>query len=79
MAEDAAAVTGFDLVSVQEQAVVLYPNGYNRWHTGFGDTDDVLFIRTLIDRLEADYQIDPARLYAMGFANGAETRSRPDL
>jgi polyhydroxybutyrate depolymerase len=77
VAEDAAAVTGFDLVSVQEQAVVVYPNAYNgRWHTGFGDIDDVLFIRTLIDRLEADYQIDPARIYATGYFDGADMTYR---
>ena len=73
VAEDAAAVTGFDSLSAQEQAVVVYPNGYNgRWHVGFGDVDDILFFRTLIDRLEADYQIDPARIYATGYLDGAQ-------
>jgi polyhydroxybutyrate depolymerase len=77
-AEDAAELTGFDLVSVQAQAVVVYPNADSgRWDaTGFGSIDDVLFIRTLIDRLEADYQIDSARVYATGFSNGADMTYR---
>jgi len=77
-AKDAALLTGFDLVSVQERAIVVYPNADNgRWHaSGSGSVDDVLFIRTLIDRLEADYQIDTARIYATGFSNGAEMTYR---
>ena len=31
---------------------------------------DVRFISELIDKLEAAYNIDPARIYANGFSNG---------
>ena len=77
-AEEAAVITGFDSVAVQEQVIVVYPNADNgRWHaTGSGNVDDVLFIRTLIDRLEADYHIDPARIYSTGFSNGGEMTYR---
>jgi polyhydroxybutyrate depolymerase len=77
-AEEVAVMTGFDTVSVQERVIVAYPNADNgRWHaSGSGNVDDVLFIRTLIDRLEADYQIDPARIYATGFSNGGEMTYR---
>ena len=63
-AEEIAVTTGFDLVAVQEQVIVVYPNSSNeRWYaTGVGSIDDVLFIRTLIDRLQADYKIDPNRI-----------------
>jgi polyhydroxybutyrate depolymerase len=71
-------MTGFDLISVLEQAIVVYPNADNgRWNaTGSGTVDDVFFIRTVIDRLEADFPIDPARIYATGFSNGADMTYR---
>ena len=77
-ADEVAVTTGFDLVAVQGQAIVVYPNAYNgRWYsTGSGTLDDVLFIRMLIDRLKADFQIDPARIYATGFSNGADMTYR---
>jgi polyhydroxybutyrate depolymerase len=31
---------------------------------------DVIFISELIDKLEASYNIDPARIYANGLSNG---------
>ena len=33
-------------------------------------SDDVLFVKTLIQRLNQDYAIDPARIYATGTSNG---------
>jgi polyhydroxybutyrate depolymerase len=77
-AEDAAEQTGFDSVSVQAQAIVVYPNADSgRWDaTGYGSIDDVFFIRALIDQLEADYQIDSARVYATGYSNGADMTYR---
>jgi polyhydroxybutyrate depolymerase len=35
------------------------------------DVDDVGFIDALIDRLIADYAVDPDRIYVTGFSNGA--------
>jgi polyhydroxybutyrate depolymerase len=35
------------------------------------DVDDVTFISALIDKIEADYPVDPGRVYAAGHSNGA--------
>lgn len=59
--------------------IVVYPAGTRfplRWriHGEAGsDLDpmrDVTFIADLIDKLEAEYNIDPARIYANGLSNG---------
>ncbi|HSY47909.1 MAG TPA: PHB depolymerase family esterase [Thermoanaerobaculia bacterium] len=53
--------------------IVVYPSGIDSagprvWHVG--RESDVRFISELIDKLEAAYNIDPARIYANGFSNG---------
>jgi polyhydroxybutyrate depolymerase len=56
--------------------IVVYPSGTGSaapriWHTdGTGLTRDVRFIAELIDKLEADYNIDSNRIYANGISNG---------
>ena len=61
--------------------VVVFPEGIERgWHDGReevtardgkrGAVDDVGFIRALVDRMQADYGIDPKRVYATGISNG---------
>jgi len=64
----------------QEGFIVVYPAGSYfplRWETGGayrGISDpgwDITFIADLIDKLEQEYNIDPARIYANGFSNGA--------
>ena len=58
--------------------IVVYPAGMgagpktwfmNEWETP-SRMPDVVFISELIDRLEASYNIDPARIYANGLSNG---------
>jgi polyhydroxybutyrate depolymerase len=59
--------------------IVVYPCGTEiplRWHT-YGipgsDTDpmeDVTFISDLINKLEAEYNLDPTRIYVNGLSNG---------
>jgi len=63
--------------------IVAYPNGTKgmlgyTWNGGDccgvamnKGTDDITFISSLIDRLVADYGVDPARVYATGISNGA--------
>jgi polyhydroxybutyrate depolymerase len=60
-----------------ERFIVVYPSGIDAagprvWHVGRepGLPRDVRFISELIDKLEATYNIDPARIYANGFSNG---------
>ena len=58
--------------------IVVYPagegGGPKTWHLRGERTPsrmpDVIFISELIDKLEASYNIDPARIYANGLSNG---------
>ncbi|MEA2238737.1 MAG: polyhydroxybutyrate depolymerase [Thermoanaerobaculia bacterium] len=61
----------------KERFIVVYPSGTGGagpriWHVGPGlsSVAEVRFISDLIDKLEADYNIDPARIYANGLSNG---------
>jgi polyhydroxybutyrate depolymerase len=55
--------------------IVVYPSGLERvgprvWRVGPDFAKDVRFISEIIDKLEAAYNVDPARIYANGFSNG---------
>ena len=58
--------------------IVVYPagegGGPKTWHLRNSGTPsrmpDVIFISELIDKLEASYNVDPARIYANGLSNG---------
>ncbi len=55
--------------------LMVYPMGTDyplRWRAGSGAglMQDVTFISDLIDHLEGEYNIDPARIYANGLSNG---------
>lgn len=58
--------------------LVVYPSGTKlpkRWSAFGADVKmdsmmDVIFINDLINKLEQDYNIDPARIYANGLSNG---------
>jgi polyhydroxybutyrate depolymerase len=59
--------------------IVVYPGGTRfpkRWRTGAmpewkqDPAADIQFISDLIDRLERDYNVDPARIFANGLSNG---------
>jgi polyhydroxybutyrate depolymerase len=74
------AGTNLDEVSRREQVVVAYPAGRDDvellgtrgrgWDLRPEQTTDRDFVRTLLDRLEADRCIDRRRVYATGFSNG---------
>ena len=73
-----ANVSRWNEVADREGFIVVYPSGTGfpkRWRTspdqGDGFTADITFISDLIDRLEQEYNIDPARIYANGLSNGA--------
>lgn len=51
-------------------------DGSGRFHAAERNIDDVAFIRALLDRLSADYSIDPKRIYVVGFSNGASMALR---
>jgi polyhydroxybutyrate depolymerase len=75
--------TGFTATADREGFVVAYPDGSGRtrlltWNAGTccayardQRVDDVGFIRAMLDAVEAEFPVDPARVYVTGFSNGA--------
>jgi poly(3-hydroxybutyrate) depolymerase len=67
-------------LALREQVIVAYPAGRDDvellgtrgrgWDLRPDQTTDRDFVRTLLDRLEADRCIDRHRVYATGFSNG---------
>lgn len=51
-------------------------DGSGRFHASERDIDDVGFIRAMLDRITADYNIDSKRIYVAGFSNGASMTFR---
>jgi polyhydroxybutyrate depolymerase len=75
-----AAITQMNEVAARHGFIVVYPDGLqNQWNAFFDlvgqrsvlPQDDVGFLRTLMEDLRVDFNIDPARQYLGGFSNGA--------
>jgi polyhydroxybutyrate depolymerase len=71
-----------DLPSIAQQnhsMILVFPQGYgNSWNEGTGGTpaakagiNDVAFVDTILNRVEQNYAVDPHRVIATGFSNGA--------
>jgi polyhydroxybutyrate depolymerase len=86
---DAESTTGFDDMALDPGAVVVYPQGYDpqgfdwSWNAGgcckpanVDGVDDIAFIAALMDRMQADFPIDPDRIYVLGGSNGGEMAYR---
>jgi polyhydroxybutyrate depolymerase len=59
---------GFDPIADRLDWIVVYPDGaQGRWE----GPDEVAFISDLIDAASSAYRIDPARVYATGYSDGA--------
>ncbi len=81
----AERMTGFTRKAMREGFIVAYPEGTGQvrgrlltWNAGHccgfamrSGVDDVGFIRALVDRLEKELPVDPARVYVTGMSNGA--------
>lgn len=74
-----ALISHWNDVADEEGFIVVYPSGTRfpkRWRASGTSIDgddaliDVRFIDDLIDHLQAQYNIDPARIYANGLSNG---------
>ena len=74
-----ALISHWNDVADEEGFIVVYPSGTRfpkRWRAsgttvaGEDALIDVRFIADLIDHLQAQYNIDPARIYANGLSNG---------
>lgn len=80
-----ANVTGFNAKADKEKFLVVYPNGSGNmgdvlltWnavgccaYAAENSVNDVDFIRTLIDKMVAGYNVDAKRVYVTGHSNGA--------
>ncbi len=74
-------ISGLNTQSDAAGFIVVYPNAYGRqrsWNGGHccgeaarENTDDVGFVRALLDELDTYLNIDHNRVYATGFSNGA--------
>ncbi|MFA5039121.1 MAG: PHB depolymerase family esterase [Candidatus Omnitrophota bacterium] len=83
-AKNAQRMTGFSALAEKKGFMVAYPNGTGRlpdraltWNAGNccgyaweNNVNDVLFIRSLIEKLEKEYIIDPGAVYVTGISNG---------
>ena len=72
-----AQMTHWNDLAEEYGFIVVYPSGTKfpkRWRArvepGSDSMPDVTFISDLIDKLEGEYNIDPARIYANGLSNG---------
>ena len=72
-------LTGFSILADRYDFLVVYPQGTvgADGRTGWGSggrgrptSNDVLFISDLLTQVQADYCVDPQRIYATGFSNG---------
>lgn len=78
-------MSGMNAVADRENFIVVYPNGSGflryrllTWNAadnccGYAldnDVDDISFVQTLVEQVQKDYAIDPARIYASGMSNG---------
>jgi polyhydroxybutyrate depolymerase len=70
-----AGISRWNKLADQFGFIVVYPSGTGfpkRWLSwnATGYKPDLTFISDLIDKLSAEYNIDPARIYANGLSNG---------
>lgn len=77
--------SGMNRVADEHGFLVVYPAGSGRfkermltWNIGEGDTyavenniDDIGFLRAVIDEVSRNFSVDPKRVYATGFSQGA--------
>ena len=67
-------ISGWNQLADEHGFIIVYPSGSEIprvWPMGLRSLPrDVKFISDLIDKLEAEYNIDPNRIYADGISNG---------
>lgn len=80
-AKKVAGKMGFKTLAEKNNFIAVYPSAIDRhWNDGRSSEvfkehdakiDDVDYILTLLENLKTAYSIDPDRIYATGFSNGA--------
>lgn len=77
--EDTVKTTLFDKEASAGEFIVAYPEATRReWNAGTccgsaprRNVDDVGFLTRVLDQIQADHRIDPARVFLAGVSNGA--------
>jgi polyhydroxybutyrate depolymerase len=77
--EEMVRATQLDQEATAKDMIVAYPEGVNRtWNAGYcclGRTgtgpDDVAFLTRVIDDVQANHKVDPARVFVVGVSAGA--------
>lgn len=77
--DDTVKATLFDRQAADGDFIVAYPEGTRRdWNAGTccgsapsRKVDDVGFLTRVLDQVEADHKVDPARVFVAGVSNGA--------
>ena len=81
--EGMVRLTHFNDLADRETFLVAYPDGLNhQWNDGretAQKTDDVAFVRALLDNIRLLCSMDPARVYVTGMSNGGFMAGRLDL
>lgn len=73
-----ALLSGMSALADERGVLVVYPYGVaSSWNAGaccgtawLDAVDDVAFVGDLLDRVEADWCVDPSRVFATGMSNG---------
>ncbi len=78
--QEQEAQTGMSALADLKGFLVAYPNGINQngkqeWNSNPG-SPDLQFIGDLVQQLQADYKVDPKRMYATGMSNGGGMTNR---
>lgn len=78
--------SAFNPIAEREGFIAVYPEGpYGYWDYGAGTPswdqfpeilDDPGYVAAVVDEVEAAYSIDPLRIYAAGYSNGARMAFR---
>ncbi|MEM7801128.1 MAG: PHB depolymerase family esterase [Chloroflexota bacterium] len=77
--ESQLSYADFRPIADRENFILVYPQGTllggdTHWNVGGwtrrSQTDDIGFTAALLDQLQADYAVDPTRIYSTGHSNG---------
>lgn len=82
-ARDMEKESGFSEIADREKFLVAYPNGFGlfgrlqHWNAGHccgfsmkRGVDDIHFVSMVIDQIRTQVQVDPSRIYIVGYSNG---------
>jgi len=74
-AAEQQALSGMSTLADEAGFIVVYPQALGdppTWRIGPGENveKDAAFVEDMVDRLESDFSIDSARIYATGISNG---------